>query len=82
VGENPRPEDLDINIAKEKKLTNMRSSSGEELERLARPRRLELEEALEFCGLDECVEVAPKATRVRKVILDAETRAKARARGR
>jgi GTP-binding protein len=82
VGENPRPEDLDINIAKEKKLTNMRSSSGEELERLARPRRLELEEALELCALDECVEVAPKATRVRKVTLDAETRAKARARGR
>jgi GTP-binding protein len=82
VGENPRPEDLDINIAKERKLTNMRSSTGEELERLARPRTLDLEEALEFCATDECVEVAPAATRVRKVSLGAEARAKARARGR
>ncbi len=82
VGENPRPEDLDINIAKERKLTNMRSSTGEELERLARPRTLDLEEALEFCATDECVEAAPEATRVRKVTLDAEARAKARARGR
>jgi GTP-binding protein len=82
VGENPRPEDLDVNIAKERKLTNMRSATGEELERLARPRKLDLEEALEFCAADECVEVAPEATRVRKVILGAEARAKARARGR
>src|SRR5690606_39847801 len=59
VGENPRAEDMDINITKEKKLTNIRSSTGEELERLNRPRKLGLEEALEFCSADECVEVTP-----------------------
>ena len=82
VGENPRAEDLDVNITKEKKLTNMRSSTGDELERLARPRTLGLEEALEFCATDECVEVAPKAVRVRKVILDSHTRAKERSRAK
>ncbi|SFP35326.1 GTP-binding protein [Amycolatopsis arida] len=82
VGENPRAEDLDINITKEKKLTNVRSSTGDELERLARPRKLGLEEALEFCSVDECVEVGPTAIRVRKVILDVNQRAKARSRAR
>ncbi|MGH3433173.1 MAG: translational GTPase TypA [Thermocrispum sp.] len=80
VGENPRAEDMDINITKEKKLTNMRNSTGDELERLARPRALGLEEALEFCSVDECVEVAPKVIRVRKVMLDATGRAKERSR--
>ncbi|SFB59625.1 GTP-binding protein [Amycolatopsis marina] len=82
VGENPRAEDLDINITKEKKLTNMRSSTGDELERLARPRKLGLEEALEFCSVDECVEVAPEVVRVRKVTLDINTRAKERSRAK
>ncbi|MTD54169.1 translational GTPase TypA [Amycolatopsis pithecellobii] len=82
VGENPRAEDLDINITKEKKLTNMRSSTGDELERLARPRKLGLEEALEFCAVDECVEVAPDVVRVRKVTLDSSQRAKERSRAR
>ncbi|GAB3507858.1 translational GTPase TypA [Amycolatopsis cihanbeyliensis] len=82
VGENPRAEDLDINITKEKKLTNVRSSTGEELERLARPRKLGLEEALEFCAMDECVEVAPHAVRVRKVTLDIHQRAKERSRAK
>ncbi|WP_216209453.1 translational GTPase TypA [Amycolatopsis aidingensis] len=82
VGENPRAEDLDVNITKEKKLTNMRSSAGEELERLARPRKLGLEEALEFCALDECVEVAPDVVRVRKVTLDVHQRAKERSRAK
>ncbi|MFE0026086.1 translational GTPase TypA [Amycolatopsis sp. NPDC059021] len=82
VGENPRFEDLDINITKEKKLTNMRSSTGDELERLARPRKLGLEEALEFCAADECVEVAPEVVRVRKVTLDIATRAKERSRAK
>ncbi|GAA1234390.1 translational GTPase TypA [Prauserella halophila] len=82
VGENPRAEDLDINITKEKKLTNMRSSSGDELERLARPRKLGLEEALEFCSSDECVEVAPKVVRVRKMTLDGPERAKERSRAK
>ena len=82
VGENPRMEDLDINVAKEKKLTNMRSSSADELERLARPRKLSLEEALEFCAGDECVEVAPKALRVRKETLELAARAKERSKAK
>jgi GTP-binding protein len=82
VGENPRAEDLDINVCREKKLTNMRSSTGDELERLARPRKLGLEEALEFCASDECVEVAPKIVRVRKLILDGTTRGRDRARAK
>jgi GTP-binding protein len=80
VGENPRAEDLDLNVCRERKLTNMRSSTGEELERLARPRVLGLEEALEFCAPDECVEVAPDVIRVRKLILDPTQRARQRSR--
>ncbi|HEV7652223.1 MAG TPA: translational GTPase TypA [Actinophytocola sp.] len=82
VGENPRAEDLDVNVTREKKLTNMRSSTGDELERLARPRRLVLEEALEFCAADECVEVAPNVVRIRKLILDSVQRARERARAK
>ncbi|WP_019853206.1 translational GTPase TypA [Actinopolyspora mortivallis] len=82
VGENPRAEDLDLNITKEKKLTNMRSAGAEELERLARPRKLGLEEALEFCSADECVEVGPKALRVRKVTLDGAQRGRQRSRAK
>ncbi|SDP21186.1 GTP-binding protein [Actinopolyspora xinjiangensis] len=82
VGENPRPEDLDLNITKEKKLTNMRSAGSEELERLARPRKLGLEEALEFCSADECVEVGPKALRIRKVTLDGTQRGRERSRAK
>jgi GTP-binding protein len=80
VGENPRAEDLDVNVTREKKLTNMRSSTGDELERLARPRTLGLEEAMEFCHNDECVEVSPQVVRIRKVILDSTTRGRDRAR--
>jgi GTP-binding protein len=82
VGENPRFEDLDINITKEKKLTNMRQSSADVMETLARPRKMGLEEALEFCSVDECVEVAPEVVRVRKVTLDINTRAKERSRAK
>jgi GTP-binding protein len=82
VGENPRAEDLEVNICREKKLTNMRSSTGDELERLARPRKLGLEEALEFCAADECVEVAPTVIRVRKAILEGTARAKERSRAK
>ncbi|WP_016697361.1 translational GTPase TypA [Actinoalloteichus spitiensis] len=82
VGENPRAEDLDVNVCREKKLTNMRSSTGDELERLARPRKLGLEEALEFCSSDECVEVAPDVVRVRKTVLDSTQRARERARAK
>jgi GTP-binding protein len=80
VGENPRAEDLDVNVTREKKLTNMRMSTGDELERLARPRKLVLEEALEFCATDECVEVAPNVVRIRKLILDSTQRGRARSR--
>jgi GTP-binding protein len=82
VGESPRSEDMDVNICREKKLTNVRSSTGDELERLARPRLLGLEEALEFCASDECVEVTPAQVRVRKAVLDPADRAKARSRRR
>jgi len=82
VGENPRAEDLDVNVCREKKLTNMRSSTGDELERLARPRKLGLEEALEFCASDECVEVTPQVVRVRKLVLDSTERGRARARSK
>jgi GTP-binding protein len=82
VGENPRSEDLDVNVAREKKLTNMRQSSADVMETLARPRKLGLEEALEFCASDECVEVAPSIVRVRKLILDSTQRARARSRAK
>jgi GTP-binding protein len=74
VGENSRADDMDVNITKEKKLTNVRSSTADELERLVPPRRLSLEQALEFCREDECVEVTPTAVRLRKVVLDAAER--------
>ncbi|MFS2292412.1 MAG: translational GTPase TypA, partial [Actinomadura sp.] len=80
VGENSRADDMDVNITKEKKLTNMRSSTGDELERLTPPRQLSLEEALEFCREDECVEVTPTAVRIRKVVLSAKERERMRAR--
>lgn len=82
VGENARADDMDVNICREKKLTNVRSSTGEELERLAPPRKMGLEQALEFCREDECIEVVPDAVRIRKVLLDANDRAKARSRAR
>jgi GTP-binding protein len=80
VGENSRSDDMDVNIAKEKKLTNIRQSTGEELERLIPPRLLSLEQALEFCANDECVEVTPSAVRMRKSVLDAKERGRLRAR--
>jgi GTP-binding protein len=80
VGENSRPDDMDVNITKEKKLTNMRSSTGDELERLIPARRMSLEQALEFCREDECVEVTPAAVRLRKTVLNAHDREKSRGR--
>jgi GTP-binding protein len=82
VGENSRSDDMDVNPTKEKKLTNMRSSTSEELERLIPPRNVNLEQALEFCREDECVEVTPAAIRMRKVVLPAHDRDKIRARNR
>ena len=77
IGENSRADDMDVNITKERKLTNVRSAGADVLERLVPPRVLSLEQSLEFCREDECVEVTPEAVRVRKVILDANQRAKA-----
>jgi GTP-binding protein TypA/BipA len=82
VGENSRSDDLDVNATKEKKLTNMRSSTGDELVRLIPFRQLSLEQALEFCREDECVEVTPSAVRLRKVLLPAQEREKRRARAK
>ena len=82
VGENSRAEDMDVNITKEKKLSNVRSSTSEVLERLIPPRRLSLEQSLEFCREDECVEVTPEAVRIRKVVLDQIERARTAARAR
>jgi GTP-binding protein len=65
-----------VNICREKKLTNMRTSSSDNTERLTPPRRQSLEQALEFLAEDECVEVTPQAVRLRKVALDAGTRAR------
>ncbi|HYH27789.1 MAG TPA: translational GTPase TypA [Actinomycetota bacterium] len=76
VGENARPEDMDVNPTKEKKLTNMRSATAEELVRLVPHRQLSLEQALEFIREDECVEVTPSNVRLRKVVLRANDRAK------
>jgi GTP-binding protein len=80
VGENSRQDDMDVNITKEKKLTNMRQSTSDETEKLIPPRKLSLEQALEFCREDECVEVTPAAVRIRKVILDQQTRGRQAAR--
>ncbi len=80
VGENSRTDDMDVNITKEKKLTNIRSSTAEETEKLIPPRRLSLEQCLEFCREDECVEVTPQAVRLRKVTLDQTIRGREAAR--
>src|SRR5450830_531039 len=77
VGENSRADDMDVNITKEKKLTNMRAASSDTFENLTPPRDLTLEESLEFAREDECVEVTPESIRIRKVILDSNERSKA-----
>ena len=82
VGENSRADDMDVNITKEKKQTNVRSSTSDNFEKLIPPRKLSLEQSLEFCREDECVEVTPDAVRIRKVDLDANTRGRAAARAR
>ena len=82
IGENARAEDMDVNPTREKKLSNVRSSTGEELERLVPPRLMSLEQALEFCRADECLEVTPEAVRMRKVVLSATARARARSRSK
>ncbi len=80
IGENSRADDMDVNITKEKKLTNMRSATADSFESMTPPRQLSLEESLEFAAEDECVEVTPEAVRIRKVILDANQRGREIAR--
>ena len=74
VGENARDTDLDVNIVKEKKLTNMRASTADEAIRLVPPRLLNLEQAIEFIRDDELVEVTPKSIRLRKKVLKSNQR--------
>jgi GTP-binding protein len=82
VGENSRADDMDVNITKEKQQTNIRSSTSDNFEKLVPPRRLSLEQCLEFCREDECVEVTPHTIRIRKVVLDQNERAKLASRAR
>jgi GTP-binding protein len=73
---------MDVNITKEKKLTNVRASSSDNFEKIVPPRKLSLEQSLEFCREDECVEVTPEAVRIRKVELDQTVRGRTASRGR
>ncbi|MCQ4211559.1 MULTISPECIES: translational GTPase TypA [Streptomyces] len=82
VGENSRADDMDVNITKEKKLTNMRSASADSFEAIVPPRKLSLEQSLEFCRDDECVEVTPEAVRIRKVVLDQKERGRSASRAK
>lgn len=76
IGENSRSDDMDVNPTKEKKLTNVRSSTAEELVRLTPPRSMNLETALEFIIEEECIEVTPKSVRLRKVALSIAERSR------
>jgi len=82
VGENAKPEDLDVNAVKEKHLTNIRSSTADVLVRLVPARKLSLDQALEFLREDECVEITPGAVRLRKAELEKTARLKAARRVR
>jgi GTP-binding protein len=82
VGENSRSDDMDVNITKEKKLTNMRSSTADVTESIVPPRKLSLEQSLEFCRDDECIEVTPETVRIRKVVLDQKERGRAASRAK
>jgi GTP-binding protein len=82
VGENSREDDMDVNITKEKKQTNVRSSTSDNFEKLIPPKKLSLEQSLEFCREDECCEVTPDTVRIRKVVLDAGQRGRTAARAR
>ncbi|HEY9352042.1 MAG TPA: translational GTPase TypA, partial [Nocardioides sp.] len=82
VGENSRADDMDVNITKEKQQTNVRSATSDNFEKLIPPKKLSLEQCLEFCREDECVEVTPDMVRIRKVVLDQNDRAKIASRAR
>ncbi len=80
IGENPRQEDMDVNICREKKQTNIRTQSSDDTIRITPPLKMSLEQALEFIGSDECVEVTPGRVRLRKLLLDSNTRIRERKR--
>ncbi|SHK71033.1 translational GTPase TypA [Actinacidiphila paucisporea] len=82
IGENSRSDDMDVNITKEKKLTNMRAASADNTENVVPPRKLSLEQSLEFCRDDECIEVTPETVRIRKVVLDQKERGRAASRAK
>ena len=77
-----RADDMDVNITKEKKLTNVRASSADNFEKVVPARKLSLEQSLEFCREDECVEVTPESVRIRKVELDQVVRGRQASRAR
>ena len=77
IGENKRAEDLDVNAVRERKVTNIRSATSEELVKIVPPREMTLDQALEFIADDECVEVTPQNVRLRKNILNTNERQKA-----
>ncbi len=80
VGANPRPDEMNVNPTREKKLTNMRAAGSDNFEKMAPPTVLSLEQALEFISEDEAVEVTPTSVRLRKVVLDHAQRARQRKR--
>ncbi len=82
IGENSRADDMDVNITKEKKLSNVRASSADNFEKIFPPRKLSLEQSLEFCREDECVEVTPESVRIRKLMLNQGDRGRALSRSR
>ncbi|MER6768648.1 translational GTPase TypA [Streptomyces bacillaris] len=82
IGENSRADDMDVNITKEKKLTNMRAASADTTENVVPARKLSLEQSLEFCREDECIEVTPETVRIRKVVLDQRDRARTASRAK
>ncbi len=82
IGENSRTDDMDVNITKEKKLTNMRAAAADSTENVVPPRLLSLEQSLEFCRDDECVEVTPETVRIRKVVLDQKERGRSASRAK
>ncbi|MFI8002248.1 translational GTPase TypA [Streptomyces sp. NBC_01341] len=82
IGENSRSDDMDVNITKEKKLTNMRAASADTTENVVPARKLSLEQSLEFCRDDECIEVTPETVRIRKVVLDQKQRGRTASRAK
>lgn len=82
IGESPKSDDINVNVCKQKHLTNTRSSSSDDALRLITPKRMSLEECLEFIADDELLEITPKNIRIRKRILDSELRAKANAKAK